>query len=258
MKVVCILPTLGRNLDWLEASMISVFRQECAVSGILATDSICPALESLCAKYNFEIMECSSRGVFAVINEVLNEKHKDFDVFFFLGDDDLLQAGGVRNLMETLKAENLDIVYGKIIYIDEDGTEMFVNHAFSGSKYLLRVMPNLIPNPGTIIRTEVWKKLGGYNTNYKYASDLDFWIRSRKQFRIGVNKNLVASFRYHDNSLTGGNRDSSTREAEAIRIAGLNQVNRRIIYAIQHASTIFGEFWFRHLLMQKKKDKISE
>ena len=258
MRIVCILPTLGRNLDWLEESMSSVHSQDALVSGILATDKIGFELKYLCEKYDFEILKTSSKGVFAVINEVLNIKHEDFDAYFFLGDDDLMHASAVRNLCAILQKGNLDIAYGKINYIDEDGSEIFINHAFSISKHFLRIFPNLIPNPGTIIKMEVWKKLGGYNLNYKYAADLDFWIRSRKDFRIGATKHLVASFRYHDNSLTGGNRDSSRKEAEEIRVAGLNILNRKIVFSIQHLSTIVGEFWFRHLLNRKKKEKIQK
>ena len=248
MRVACILPTLGKNLAWLEKSMSSVYEQDSEVIRILAVETITIDLQALCEKYDFGIFKCSARGVFGVLNEVLMKKHTEFDAFFFLGDDDILHSGAVKSLMDSLNEKKLDIVYGKINYIDENGTQLFLNHALPFSKHLLRFFPNLIPNPGTIIKTEVWRKLEGYDPRYKYAADLDFWIRSRKNFRIGTTRYLAASFRYHDNSLTGANREHSTRESEEIRVAGLNPIIRNITYLIQHMLTILGEFWFKHLL----------
>jgi hypothetical protein len=77
----------------------------------------------------------------------------------------------------------------------------------------------LIPNPGTLISINAWKNLGGYDTRYRWAGDLDFWIRLQKIGKIQFLDIPMSMFRWHDESLTAGQRIHSLSEASTVRLA---------------------------------------
>jgi GT2 family glycosyltransferase len=78
-------------------------------------------------------------------------------------------------------------------------------------------IPNLIPNPGTLISVEAWQKVGGYDEVYKWAGDLDFWIKVRQLGQIKFVDVPMSYFRWHEDSLTAGQRDLSIAEATLVR-----------------------------------------
>jgi GT2 family glycosyltransferase len=78
-------------------------------------------------------------------------------------------------------------------------------------------VPNLIPNPGTLISVAAWKKVGGYNEAYRWAGDLDFWLKIRKFGEIKFVDVPMSYFRWHEDSITAGQRELSLAEATIIR-----------------------------------------
>ena len=137
----------------------------------------------------------------------------------YLGDDDLLFPTSIKNLSLHFESESVVAAYGAIDYIDKDMKVIMRNPTYFFAVSMLCWVPNLIPNPGSIIRISAWDKLQGYDERYRWASDLDFWIRLRAIGKIRRAKIVVAAFRWHANSMTAGQRDSSLKEASKVRIA---------------------------------------
>lgn len=48
------------------------------------------------------------------------------------------------------------------------------------------------------LRTRVIDELGGFNQNFPFAGDFEFWVRASRRFSMGVEKELVAHVRRHE------------------------------------------------------------
>jgi hypothetical protein len=81
----------------------------------------------------------------------------------------------------------------------------------------MRFGPQLVPQPGALFRREAFHSIGGLNVSYQAAFDLDLFIRFSKTKRMKYIPNLLASFRWHENSISVGDRRKSVWEASQIR-----------------------------------------
>jgi GT2 family glycosyltransferase len=81
----------------------------------------------------------------------------------------------------------------------------------------MRFGPQLIPQPGSLFRRDAYEKIGGLNSEFKWAFDLELLIRLSEVGRFKFLNHTLASFRWHEDSLSVGGRDGSVREASLIR-----------------------------------------
>jgi len=79
----------------------------------------------------------------------------------------------------------------------------------------------LIPQPGALIRRDAYTAIGGLNTSYKWAFDLDLLFRLKKLGELDFVDVTLAKFRWHQGSLSVGGRKGSVNEASSIRRASL-------------------------------------
>jgi GT2 family glycosyltransferase len=175
-------------------------------------------LTEIAADFGATILQESGRGVYAAINQGVSFLHeKGIPIFSFLGDDDVLMPGSGKNLLKAFADPNTLVSYGQIWYVDKDLNVLMKNPGYPRLHNFILWIPNLIPNPGTLISVEAWHRIGGYDTAYRWAGDLDFWIKVKK---IGKIKSLdvpMSFFRWHDESLTAGQRGLSISEASLVR-----------------------------------------
>lgn len=94
---------------------------------------------------------------------------------------------------------------------------------------LLSFGPDLIPQPGSLIRRSVFNSFGGLRTDLGWAFDVDLFINLKKHGKVRYLNQPLASFRWHPESLSVGQRDGSVREASQVRVQylpkGLKQVS---------------------------------
>lgn len=93
---------------------------------------------------------------------------------------------------------------------------------------LLRFGPQLIPQPGSLFLRVAFNAVGALDPNYKQAFDLDLLIKLSKIGKIQYIPVQLSSFRWHNESLSVGNRKTSTTEAKLIRQLALPKPIRRI------------------------------
>jgi hypothetical protein len=117
-------------------------------------------------------------------------------------------------------------VYGGCEYIDVDGTQIWKNKSGKYASPLLHFGPQLIPQPGALMRRDAYTAIGGLNTSYKWAFDLDLLIRLKKVGTLQFVDTTLAKFRWHEGSLSVGGRKWSVNEASVIRRASLPRVLR--------------------------------
>jgi hypothetical protein len=213
MKIAVIIPTLGHNRERILKAINSV-----NATGVHPTIVIvCPEISRV-RSMDIEItgdlilLEDLGNSVFSALNIGIDKIKSLCEYYCFLGDDDSLDVDGFRRLYEVATQKKFDVIYGGIKYLSDNEKVLFTNHSGPFLSRFLLWVPNLIPHPGTLINVETWKELNGYNESYKLASDLDFWLRSRRIAKFKFVNSVAANFRFSQSTLTGGQRRISIAE----------------------------------------------
>lgn len=136
----------------------------------------------------------------------------------WLGDDDLLRPGALNLTSHFLASHpRTSAVYGACDYIDELGEVVWKNRSGSWAAPLLRVGPDLVPQPGSLFRRSSYNQTGGLRTDLGWAFDLDIFLQLARFGRLSYLPQTLAAFRWHADSLSVGQRDGSVREASQVR-----------------------------------------
>ena len=166
-------------------------------------------------------------GLAAAINAGITALPKTVSFVNWLGDDDLLTPGSLNITLDILtNSPKVVLAYGGCEYIDENGTTLWRNKSGRFASPLLHFGPQLIPQPGALIRRDAYTVIGGLNTSYKWAFDLDLLLRLKKVGTLQFVDTTLAKFRWHEGSLSVGGRRGSVNEASSIRRASLPKVLR--------------------------------
>jgi GT2 family glycosyltransferase len=136
----------------------------------------------------------------------------------WLGDDDLIEVNALNVAREKMIADSEVVaVVGICDYIGPSGEKILTNKAGSLGIKILSWGPDLIPQPGSLLRRSAFDEMGGLDPRFRMAFDLDMFLRLQKLGRIEFLNQKVASFRWHPTSLSVDQRRYAVLEASAIR-----------------------------------------
>jgi glycosyltransferase involved in cell wall biosynthesis len=228
MNVGIVIPTLGQNLYWLENALQSCRYDSYEYEIVVVCKEITAELSALCEKYKCKIVLEKSKGIFSAINDGVDYLRDKVELFSFIGDDDQLLPGAIRNLLQAFDDPQVMMAYGYLWYFDENSRILFCNPGYPKLHKLIAWIPDLIPHPGAVVRISAWEKLNGFDRQFKFAADLDFWIRLRKLGKLRHMKVPMAYFRWHENGQTAGQRSKSLEDASRVRKANSNKFARFI------------------------------
>jgi GT2 family glycosyltransferase len=150
---------------------------------------------------------------------VLKDHHEYVN---WLNDDDLLEPNTLHLVAQALD-NNLQatVAFGYCRYIDTQNQELWVSKAGKLAPKILPWGPDLIPQPGMLIRTSAWEQVNGINTTYSLAFDLDLLLRLKKLGPLVSIPHVVSSFRWHPDSLTVDDRTNNLKESERAKKSAL-------------------------------------
>jgi len=216
-KVGIVVPTLGTRISFLTDALSSLRQSGDCFVGIVAPDP--DSIRQFVDPSLFDdIYLDPSKGLAAAINFGISELPENIEFVSWLGDDDLLKPNSLSfGLAQLLADPNSVFSFGGCEYIDSDGHTIWINRSGRYAIPLLHFGPQLIPQPGSLIRRTAYASIGGLNCQYKWAFDLDLLIRLRKIGRLSFVPQTLSCFRWHNDSLTVGGRDGSVKEASEIR-----------------------------------------
>jgi len=217
-KVGYVMPSLGKNLIWLQKAIHSIQQQDHETDLVIVIPKTIPEFEAWLIRQRVKFIYESKPNLTNAINSgVQYFLDAGIEYFAFLGDDDILLPSSTRSLMTAFQQENVVSSVGHCWYIDETEKVVFHNRAWPKLITFMRIIPNVIPHPGAIMKTETWKKIGGFDENLHFAMDLDYWLKLRKYGKIVRVECPMSLFRWHSNGLTASNRESSMAEAISVR-----------------------------------------
>lgn len=225
-----VIPTLGRRPEYLEQSLLSIEQQGVPITMVLVAPEGNPHVTELASRHGAALIPDPGSLPSAVNAGAEFGLALDPGCTYvnWLGDDDLLEPGSLRRTLNALEADRGAVLaFGACRYIDSDGQELWISKAGPWAPRILKWGPDLIPQPGMLVRADAWNAVGGVDDTLKFAFDLDLLLKLQRLGRFVDVGEVVSSFRWHANSLTVGDRTQSLRESETARRRALSPFARK-------------------------------
>ncbi len=230
MSTLFVVPTLGERPDLLAKSLASITSQGIDRLDLVVVAPTGRGVEKLAAEYGARFVHDPARGgLSGALNAGLGAARAGTEYFAWLGDDDLLAVGSLAATCAALTADPTAVlVFGWCDYIDADGAVVFRSRAGRIAAATLTFGPNLIPQPGSLMRFDAVVAAGGLDESVRLAMDLDLFLRLRRRGRLVALPRTLASFRWHADSATVRGETESMEESDQLRMKYLPRPLARI------------------------------
>ncbi len=229
-EVLLVVPTLGRRMNYLEATLESIRSQSVAADIVIVAPLDAPGIQEAAERHGARLL-ADPGSQSAAINLGIAECATAHPYVGWINDDDLLEPGSLQATRQALLNDLSAVVaFGACRYIDTEDRELWISRAGRWAPWILSWGPDLIPQPGMLVRSDAWRAVGGVDTSYRLVFDLDLLLRLRKIGRLVDTGVVVSSFRWHADSLTVDDRDTNLDEGERAKRAALGPVARRFAW----------------------------
>lgn len=225
--VLLVIPTLGQRIDYLRQTLASIRSQEVPADIVVVTPRSAVDARQLAEEFGAVILD-DPGSLPKAINAGIDTFIDDYRFVNWLNDDDLLTPGSLAATTNALKVHSgAAVTFGACRYIDSAGSELWVSRAGRWAPRVLSWGPDLIPQPGMLVRADFWKAVGGLDTSYRLAFDLDLLLKLKKLGPLIDSGAVVSCFRWHADSLTVDDRATNIAESERAKRAALGPRARR-------------------------------
>jgi glycosyltransferase involved in cell wall biosynthesis len=214
ITIITVCKNSGR---FLEETINSVIRQTyqniqyIVIDGNSTDDTV-----SIIKRYSANIdtwLSEADEGMYYAINKGL--KIATGDYILILNSDDVLVADDtIKNIVEKINKKRLDYYHGNMIKSKDGKSKKVKLFSVTFKSLLLSTHSTFVPHPCFFISNKYNRLLGGYNQNYKYASDYDYILRAldgkeNKGEHLDI---YVSNFRIHDNSISASGKIDAERK----------------------------------------------
>lgn len=219
MSTLMVVPTLGERPELLRKAFQSITEQGVEVD-IVAVAPPGRGVEELVAEFGGRFLaDPAEGGQSGAINTGFAAAKAGTEFVAWLCDDDLLTPGSLRATTDALsKHGDAVVAYGWCDYIDLEDRVVFRSRAGRFAARVLRWGPNLIPQPGSLMRYGAVTAVGGVDPTATVTMDLDLFLRLRGCGRFVSIPQTLAMFRWHNDSLTVSREKFSMEQADRIRM----------------------------------------
>ena len=228
-RVLIIVPTLGQRIDELEESVASI-RDQSTPADVIIVAPRADEIDRIAGNAHARWLQDPGSQP-AAINAGIHQALPRHEYVGWLNDDDLLEPRSLERTVAALDADKEAILaYGACRYIDGQGGELWISRAGAWAPRILKWGPDLIPQPGMLVRRSVWDQVGGVDDSMRFAFDLDLLLRIQPLGRFIDVGDVVSSFRWHAESLTVSDRTTSLKESEQARRRALSPTVRNLAW----------------------------
>ena len=229
-RVLLVVATLGTRVEYLRQTLITIRTQGVPSRIVIVAPTDNRDVKNLAQEFDCLLVP-DPGSLPAAINAGVTQAWDGHEFVSWLNDDDLLEPGSLEATTRLLDTDPTCVcAYGACRYIDESGRELWINRAGPWAERILSWGPDLIPQPGMLVRAEAWMKEKGIDESYRFAFDLDLLLRLRKHGHLRDTGVIVSSFRWHADSLTVGDRTRSLDESQRAKRATLGPTTRKVAW----------------------------
>lgn len=121
----------------------------------------------------------NSNGIYTALNYAFKTFGKQYKYITFINDDDYWLAN-FKLLINEILNNDCDMVYGKIKFYDEQKQSYKKMASSSSFKYFIPLLHHsviLFTQQATIIKSDLFFELGGFDEKYKLAADTKLWAQ---------------------------------------------------------------------------------
>ena len=148
-------------------------------------------------------------GIYQALNFAILKLAKDYKYLSYLNDDDFWLPNFKYIFQEMDKHSEIDIVYGRVKFIDDQAKvigEQASTGQYKAFGNLLKYNVVLFTQQATLIRSNVFYEIGGFDNSYKLIADTKFWLNAvnhKKKFKyINV---VCAAYMFQKHQLSSDN-----------------------------------------------------
>jgi GT2 family glycosyltransferase len=213
-RVLLIIATLGQRPAFLAQTIESIRAQSVPVDLVIVGPLENQNLREISEHQTIPLLP-DPGSLPEAINLGATQIQDHHEFVNWLNDDDLLEPNTLHTLMKALdKHPKATVAFGHCRYIDSEGKEVWVSKAGKLAPLILPWGPDLVPQPGMLVRSNAWKRVNGIDPSYSLAFDLDLLLRLKKIGPLIAVNHIVSSFRWHPDSLTVDDRNKNLIESE--------------------------------------------
>lgn len=214
-QVLVAVPTLGERPSFLRQTLASIREQGVAADVVIVGPV--HRIESVAQEFTAQVVP-DPGSLPAAINAGVSRAESHHTFVTWLNDDDLLTAGSLQQTTKGLNVQPASVLaYGACEYIDEHDQLLWTSKAGKWAQRILAWGPDLIPQPGMLVRRSAWDAVGGVDESLRFAFDLDLLLRLKQHGSFVDVGSVVSRFRWHATSLTVGDRTTSLNESEEVK-----------------------------------------
>jgi len=227
-RVLIIIATLGRRPEYLEQTIESIRSQPVSVDLVVVAPTENVHIQEISARYGIPLLPDPGSLPMAINrgSEALKSHHEYMN---WLNDDDFLEPNSLPLVVNALDSNPQAVVaFGYCRYVDAQGQELWLSKAGNLAPKILNWGPDLIPQPGMLVRSSAWAKVGGVDPSFDLAFDLDLLLKLKKLGTLVSVGHVVSNFRWHPDSLTVDDRAKNLKESERAKRASLPRALRPV------------------------------
>ncbi|RXJ67396.1 glycosyl transferase [Halarcobacter ebronensis] len=124
-----------------------------------------------------KIISEPDQGLYAAINKGIDLATGDI-IGLIHSDDYYLDNLVIQRVVDEFISKNVDSVFADLLYIKDDNINRVLRYYsaknFIPEKLIYGLMP---PHPTFFVKKELYSKYGGYEIDYKIASDYEMFVR---------------------------------------------------------------------------------
>lgn len=156
-------------------------------------------------EYDLRWVSEPDRGQSHAVNKGI--EMADGDWIGWQNSDDYYVDGAFDTFAQVVADHpDADVVYGDLIVVDRDGTEIDRAYHTRPSKFVQRYS-NIMANQATFFKKSVFETVGLLKEEYHYCMDIDlFWRLTHSNLTLVHVPEFLACFRMYDEAKTGGNK----------------------------------------------------
>lgn len=149
-----------------------------------------------------------------------------------LSADDALTPGALARATTVLENHpEAGFVFGAVVVFDADpppptpaASDSLDYRIVDGPALIAHIChhTNDVPTPTAVVRTELQKRVGGYNSATPHTSDMEMWLRLAAHARVGVIQAAQGYYRVHGSNMSGEFFAQPTRDVRE-RLAAAEQ-----------------------------------
>ena len=201
----------GYVKDAIKSVLAQVYKNwELIIINDGSTDKTGQVCDQFAHHEGVQVIHQENMGLSATLNKALEMARGDY--FGFLPSDDMFYPEKLLIQVDFLDTHrNLAGVGGLQTLVDAHGNpiedkameEWFSYIPSSRPDFLLKLLErNFVPAPSMLLRTEIVREKGGFDTSCRYMQDYDLWFRILKTHDMKILPRPLIYYRWHGENLT--------------------------------------------------------